>query len=159
MRIEISYERVSTDPQLAQAFAEAKAKKAKSKAKSASAPLEECKWILCIAERIDGPIPWDETLKQAMARRIPRLLVHLQASYGRGWWNAATSISPTSDVVVEVIKKQEEENAAEKARVAALTDTEREGEIQEALSALRGSPGFMGLQVPTSTLDKIRGVK
>jgi hypothetical protein len=88
----------------------------------------------------------------AVQDRVRRTHVGLQAS--RGHWWAAEQLPKVPSMIADLHRKAIREKRAEKARYDALPEAEKERQFQEALGALRGTPGFIELRVPPPDEDE-----
>lgn len=140
-----------------EAFAEITQAHAASKSKtSRTTSLKDFKWEFNVAERIDGCGSFMNMVQGAMRDAMSppaklsveqrlkdvegRLGVSLRAFKGSQVFYGKVFKVPQR--VLNDYRKNYEGDDAEETRVAGLTPTQRDAELQEALKGLAGTPGF-----------------
>lgn len=136
-----------------EAVAEAVAMLRKSRSKHRKADPVTLKWKYwwCVeiraytfTELLDGTAQergkdrHEMTLDERVADEVKRSHVSVVVAN-----NYHGKLGTVPDVIRELIEEGHKGNMAEEARVAAMSDEEREARTQEVLQQLRGSPGFM----------------
>lgn len=84
-------------------------------------------------------------IEERVQDQVSRTTTALEARRGR-WYGG--EVVPNPPEVAESARAGLEKEAQERARVAALTPSQREQEIRDALEKLGRSPGFMVMQIP-----------
>lgn len=130
-----------------------------SKAKSAKVHPGECVWYLDWWQEVRAS-SFDELLteirkgpqtpkKLSVLQRVQalKLYVQLVAVSGRGNWISKTIISPFPREILDIYRKQFEEEDAEDDRLALLTEEERDKELDSLLKDLEQEEGFFKLEL------------
>ena len=89
-----------------------------------------------------------KTEDEAVADYAQRVNIMLSATIGKKTWYSDTPVPPLPKEIEDQFRENFRRDAAEKARLEALSPEEREAELLAVLRPLSRSPGFMALQIP-----------
>lgn len=167
MRVEISYEEALS--KYPRAVEEAVRDLGKSRSKKKDTPAEDMEWEFMVGEQIKGAMGFEDFLSQVENGPERREEVSLddvevlasakaEERYDRSHivlvckpgGNARGTSEPLHERVSEVFERYMEgelRSFREQARIDALSDEEREREVEENLRQLSGQPGFMAVSV------------
>lgn len=148
------------------------AKIRKSRGKHKNDAPETFKWGFTFSVRIEGgimgtdfmqmiagakPFPKEKEFKSEdsyVADFARRAMVFVGATKNtKTIWASQEKIELPREIE-EDVRKQRQEELAEKARITALTPEERDRETNEALRQLRRSPGFVEMRIPTRDMGR-----
>ncbi len=97
-------------------------------------------------DSISRPRHPEPSMEERIQDEISRTHVYLTASLGRS--HIHTPVRPVPQTVVSKIREGAQRDYEERARVSRMSPEQRDREIQEALRQLRGSPGFVEMNIP-----------
>jgi len=163
MKIKISYERARTG--FPEAVKEAVAKLRKGRSKHRNAAPADLRWSLSWGVRIEGgAFSFKDlldgtararaaarramTVEERIADEVRRVFASVEAAIPTGHcYYGGAPLTPVPDEIVRYITERKteiyREEQREERRVAAMSDEERAAEAEQLLNKLRGTPGFV----------------